>query len=375
MFSDKKNLTPEELRRQVEEQKENLRENRNIFLKTGVFVLAAVTAIIILTIAWFVYNNSVKGTDERVSAKYAGVEIGSKGTKGVHDDWLQEVNTKITYDLPGEAEDWKHDTSKGASINWLLNDTSNMGNYDAGKAMDETGSEKRTDYAIEPGSKGVLDFYIKTDSDGAYSMDFSLDITPYKVTTEEDYKYKEVTNSTANTLLRGHILYYLKTESITDGVETAEYTWIEDGKFHIDIPNAEKGKEYNYSIYWVWPLSLAPVLLNDGDDLLNGNRIEFLDIDSTGSIRETIISDMQEHPQKYFYSSLTGKALDGTYEEVAAISDIHKNSGTNGTYNRQLFVDLSSYYNQADMKISDTISFIQVSLRYLGTTEVSDDKE
>lgn len=377
MFSDKNNLTSEELSRQAEEQKENLRASRNIFLKTGVFVLAAVTVIIVLTIAWFVQNNSVRETDGDISAKYDGVEIGSKGKRGVHDDWLRKVNKNIKYDLPGEDENWKHDTSKGADINWLLNDTSNMGNYDADKLMGETGSEKRTDYAIEPGSKGVMDFYIRTDSDGAYSMDFSLDITPYKVksglTTEEDYKL--VTDSMVKTLLRGHILYYLKTEKTTDGVETAEYTWIEDGKFHIDIPDAEKGKEYNYSIYWVWPLSLGPVLLNKGDDFLNDHDIEFSDIDSTGQTRETIISDMQQQPQKYFYSSLTGKALDGTYEEVAAISEIHKNSGMNGTYNRQLFVDLSSYYNQADMKISDTISFIQVSLRYLGKAEESDDKE
>ena len=61
--------------------------------------------------------------------------------------------------------------------------------------------------------------------------------------------------------------------------------------------------------------------------------------------------------------------LDTNYDEVKKISKIHENSGKkDGIYDKQLFVDLSSYYNQADMKIGAGISFVTATLRYMGTT-------
>lgn len=109
--------------------------------------------------------------------------------------------------------------------------------------------------------------------------------------------------------------------------------------------------------------------MNNGDEFLNESDVEFDDKDSTGKLRNTIVTDMTEHPEKYFFSSLTGKPLNTNYVEVKEISKIHENSGkADGTYDKQLFVDLSSYYNQADMKIGARISFVTATLRYLGTT-------
>ena len=146
-----------------------------------------------------------------------------------------------------------------------------------------------------------------------------------------------------------------------------------NGTFRITIPKAEKDKEYNYSIYWVWPLNLSTILLNKNDEFLNESKIEFDDKDPTGALRNQIVTDMTEHPEKYFFSSLTGSSLDTNYEEVKAIEGIHKNSGANSTYDKQLFVDLSSYYNQADMKIGESISFITATLEYLGKTEAKNE--
>ena len=128
--------------------------------------------------------------------------------------------------------------------------------------------------------------------------------------------------------------------------------------------------KYNYSIYWVWPSNLSTVLLNQGDPLLNNASIEFDDKDSTGTLRNAVVEDMQMNPDKYFYSSLTGQGLNLSYDEVKEIPNIHENSGSNNVYNTQLFVDLSSYYNQADMKIGERTSFIEATLEYLGKSEV-----
>ena len=173
-------------------------------------------------------------------------------------------------------------------------------------------------------------------------------------------------------LLSGHILYFLE-EKQSDG--KINYTWIKDGKFNIEIQGAKKDTKYNYSIYWVWPLNLSTILLNNGDSFLNGNTVEFDDKDSTGILRNKIVTDMAEYPNKYFFSSLTGHPLDTAYAEVQEILKIHETSGKNedNTYDKQLFVDLSSYYNQADMKIGSGISFVTATLKYLGTSETTNE--
>ena len=351
-------LSPEELEKEIE-------NNKRKVARSIIFIAAAAIAFIAICIAWFVSNNRVSGTSGTVSAKYSGIEIGSEGKAGVHDDLLKTIKDGITSYFPEKKEE--HDTSQGGSINWMLSENSNMNNYTDGKSFEETGAAYRKEYAMEPGTKGQLDFFIKTYEAGDLSLDFSLDISPFHIETD-DTSVSAENNTVEAGLLSGHILYFLG-EKQSDG-NTIKYTWIKDGKFQIKISNAEKGKKYNYSIYWVWPLNLSTILLNNGDSfLLNGNTVEFDDKDPTGTLRDIIVKDMTEHPEKYFFSSLTGKPLNTNYDEVQKISKIHENSGkADGTYDKQLFVDLSSYYNQADMKIGAGISFVTATLRYVGTT-------
>ena len=346
----------------LEELGEKIKKDKKKVVQNTVFIIAAAFALIALCIAWFVSNNRVNGTSGTVSAKYSGIEIGSEGQAGVHDDLLQGIKNGITSYFPKEKKEY--DTSQYGSINWMLSENSNMNNYKNGGSFEETtGAEYRKEYAMEPGTKGKLDFFIKTYEAGDLSLNFSLDISPFHIETD---KPVTVGNDTVEAgLLSGHILYFLR-EKQSDG--KIAYTWIKDGKFKIEIQNAEKAKKYDYSIYWVWPLNLSTILLNKGDSFLNENTVEFDDKDSTGTLRNTIITDMTKCPEKYFFSSLTGKPLDTNYDEVQAISNIHENSGKNDDkYDKQLFVDLSSYYNQADMKIGEGISFVTATLRYLGT--------
>nr|WP_295270492.1 hypothetical protein [uncultured Blautia sp.] len=348
----------------LEELGEKIKKDKKKVVQNTVFIIAAAFALIALCIAWFVSNNRVNGTSGTVSAKYSGIEIGSKGKAGVHDDLLKTIKDGITRYFPKEKEE--HDTSQGGSINWMLSENSNMNNYKNGGSFEETtGAEYRKEYAMEPGTKGKLDFFIKTYEAGDLSLDFSLDISPFHI--GPDNNPVTVENSPVETgLLSGHILYFLG-EKQPDG--KMAYTWIKDGKFKIEIQNAVKDKKYDYSIYWVWPLNLSTILLNKGDSFLNENTVEFDDKDSTGKLRNTIVTDMKEYPNKYFFSSLTGQPLDTDYAEVKEISNIHEKSGKNNDeYDKQLFVDLSSYYNQADMKIGAGISFVTATLRYLGTT-------
>ena len=352
----------------LEELGEKIKKDKKKVVQNTVFIMAAAFVLIALCIAWFVSNNRVNGILGRISAKKSGIEIGSTGSQGVHDDILQKVERALTYHLPDKGSDHQHDTSQGESINWLLNSDSNMNNYNEGKSFTDTGAKFRKDYAMEPGTKGKLDFFIKPYEEGDLSLEFSLDIVPYVMDGDTPQVVDNKT-STAPQFLSGHIVYFL---GETQNDDTVTYTWIKDGRFQITIPKAEKDKEYNYSIYWVWPLNLSTILLNENDEFLNGSTIEFDDKDATGALRDQIVTDMTIHPEKYFFSSLTGKPLDTNYEEVKAIERIHS-SGANSTYDKQLFVDLSSYYNQADMKIGENISFITATLEYLGKTEAKNE--
>lgn len=355
-------LPPEELAKEIEKNKRKVA--RNI-----VFIMAAIVAFIAICIAWFVSNNRVNGILGGISAKKSGIEIGSKGRGGVHDDLLKDIVKGINYESPESGKTGEHDTSKGGSINWLLSDSSNMKNYDGGKTFKDTRKEFRKDYAMEPGTKGKLDFFIKSYEGGNLSLDFTLDIAPYTMNGENEQAVEKT--SVAIPLLSGHILYFLGEEQSDEKIK---YTWIKDGTFKIEIKDAEADTEYNYSIYWVWPLNLSTILLNKEDELLNGNAVEFDDKDPTGTLRNEIIADMQINPGRYFFSSLTGKPFDKEkkYEEIEEIPNIHKNSGkSDAAYNKQLFVDLSSYYNQADMKIGSEISFIRATLEYTGPSEAT----
>ena len=353
-------LPPEELAKEIEKNKRKVA--RNI-----VFIMAAIVAFIAICIAWFVSNNRVNGILGGISAKKSGIEIGSKGSGGVHDDLLKKIVNVITYHLPESGEKEEHDTSKGGSINWLLSDSSNMENYNGGKTFNETEGKLRKDYAMEPGTKGKLDFFIKSYEGGDLSLDFTLNIAPYTMDEKTAQPKAVAKELAAAQLLSGHILYFLGEKS----GETIKYTWINDGKFRIEIKNAVADTEYDYSIYWVWPLNLSTILLNENDEFLNGNKVEFDDKDP--ALREDIIADMQTNPGRYFFSSLTGAPLGEDCAEIKEIPNIHANSGkTNGdTYDKQLFVDLSSYYNQADMKIGSAISFIRATLEYTGPSETT----
>ena len=355
-------LPPEGLAKEIEKNKRKVA--RNI-----VFIMAAMVAFIVICIAWFVSNNRVNGVLGGISAKKSGIEIGSKGRGGVHDDLLKKIAKGIKYHLPESGDEGKHDTSQGGSINWLLSEDSNMKNYDKnyddGNAFKEIEGKFRKDYAMEPGTKGKLDFFIKSYEGGNLSLNFTLDIAPYTMNGENEQAVEKT--SAAIPLLSGHILYFLGEEQSDEKIK---YTWIKDGTFKIEIKNAQADTEYDYSIYWVWPLNLSTILLNEKDEFLNGNKVEFDDKDP--ALRSQIVTDMAKYPGKYFFSSLTGGLLDTTYAEVEKIPNIHENSGkSDATYDKQLFVDLSSYYNQADMKIGSEISFIRATLEYTGPSETT----
>ena len=176
-------LSPGELKKEIEKNKRKM--TRNI-----VFIMAAVVALIVICIAWFVSNTRVSGRLGSISADMRSVELRTYGGAGIHDDLLKKVmgSEKTTgsksfwYELADTVKKYFETSSDKYAINWLLSDTSNVGNYsteqtDWGKYWENPpqGAE-RQDEAIEPGSSGDLTFYVVPKYDGEVDLNMNLSL-------------------------------------------------------------------------------------------------------------------------------------------------------------------------------------------------------
>jgi hypothetical protein len=456
--------TAEEYLAKAEALKQEYKSQWKTFLKCGIFTLAAVFVLILLTVAWYTNNATTDVKSGGVSADNVSFQLKSYGSKsGVFDDDILSnsklsnlfnsitvwAKSMISGDDDSNGNYFYSTSDSSSSISWLVSPESNLGNYSSSaptfvsestNQSTESGNESsdnskidttvtstdRKDYAIEPGSNGELTFYIIPSKSGTQTFNLNLNIIPYYATVDE--KTGEITSAKevgassdststpyevyARNFISGHILFFLENEdesvnttskddnssdeisndtddslestivvasdSESDASEEAsgeqssnnaassklnKLTWIKDGDFSIKIENAEAGKEYKYTIYWSWTQVFAELVLTTGDKYLNSNKVTLPE-----DIRALIVEDLVTNPEKYFYNSLTKKPLDNSSDLVSGlkgIKDIYDNSPVttgDNAYSVQNFVDLSSFYNQADQIIGSNVHFIVAEL-------------
>lgn len=349
----------------------------NFPLLTFMAIFAAAAA----SVAWYANASEVGGSGITVQTQHGeGFELRSYGTKGIYDeDLLTRFFHTIT--LGKDTDDITRYTTAtdNSSINWLMSDTSNIGNYSEDEVDFESKNSngtytERKNYAIEPGSSGELTFYIVPNTSGTQTFKLSFNMVPYKATVDETtnkitssvevgVEGDDTMNIYARQFITGHIMFLLK-EGEGD---TAKYTWLKDDAFSVTIENAVAKQEYKYTIAWQWPQVFSQIVLKDTDVYLNGRHPIFTD-----EIRNQIIKDFIDRPQYYFYNSLTkspllkGNTLITGTGELDGIEAIHQKSpkvgGTDG-YDAQVFIDLSSFFNQADQIIGNSISYIVLQLQ------------
>jgi hypothetical protein len=357
--------TAEEYREKAAAYQQEYKNQWKTFLRCGVLMTAASIVMFVVSMAWFANNSRVGANGISLSADNGNFALRSYGQNGIYDEDILAQFFEII--KLGMGDSSSHTTTGlSQSISWLVSGDSNLGNYSQDD-VDFTQSDRK-DFAIEPGSEGRLTFYIVPGGSGTQTFDLQLAITPYAAVVDEETKkiltVTEVggtddsdTNQYARQFLAGHVLFFLEKET-TD--EAEQYCWIKDETFSVTIEDAEAGEEYGYTLYWKWPQVFSEVILNAGDAYLNG-RTPIL----TKALREEILADMTDYPQKYFYNSLKRAPLSAKDSLVKEISEIHEKSpvsGGTGGYYAQNFVDLSSFYNQADQIIGSQISFIMVGL-------------
>lgn len=373
--------TPSPLRRaDVFSEIEKLKKEKSRTIgRMIVIALAAAAVIVALTIAWFASNTKVKGTGMAVSAGMESVaELRSKGGSGIHDDLLKQLMKQEDHESWYSVVKNVLETSpEKYTVNWLLSGESNIGNYSTGQTDWEdywkNPNNHRQDQAIEPGSSGTLTFYVVPKKAGDIKLDMQLSLIPYKYDTAVEGNFTEADNYTKD-LVSGHILLFLeeKDSPATDGSKAnTTLHWLKDGSFSLSITGAKKDQEYPYTLYWCWPQTFAETMLKEGDSFLTMNsRNPLLSGFKNGEeVRREIACgenntySMVNMPGKYFYSNLTKSPLSGEQKELGVISEKYDQSSADMEEDQKnAFIDLSSYYNQADQYIGGHANCLRVKL-------------
>lgn len=373
MSQDKRTIKSNEANENLEALK---KEKRKTIYHIIIIAIVALIVIIALCIAWFVSNTRVKGTGTTVSADMKSVELKTYGSAGIHDDLLKKIMAQEN----STGNSWYQKLTKAFletspdkySVNWLLSDESKVGNY-SNKQSDweeywKDSNHKREDQAIEPGSSGRLQFSVVPKTAGNITLNMQLSLIPYKY---QDNKLEEA-DETTKTFTSGHILFFLEeSKSSNAGNESAtKLEWISNGSFTLNIPDAQKDKEYSYTLYWCWPQNFAEITLaeknelNEENEFLNGRKPILSTYENGVDVRKAIAYEdtqsMVNHPQRYFYSNLTQLPLPIGQPELSEIPNMQTNFSDKET--KDAFVALSSYYNQADQYIGSNANCLRVKL-------------
>lgn len=363
-----------------------LKHEWSIFGKTGIIILAALFAIIIACIAWFVSNREVSGTGMSVQSadgSFLLVTLGGETKDNVLMNVHQAIagsNSELTYETPAiigaGSEKGTVTGNSSPQINWALESTANGSNF--GNAGSNEG--------LAPGSSGSLIFYVVPQDNTELNLTFQLTLEGYCETMDTDEDTINVTSSSQiepvdegiNKLISGHILFFRKKEN---GLYSE---WINGRTFSWSIPiSAESGETvetktidgkiaYKVTLYWVWPGVFGQNLFPPG----NSGRYS-TEFDNT--VREQLKWDMmgltsaewadEEKPgipsDKYFAVPEGGSSAtesEGFPDMNTVITKNTLDSFCSGTYNPLIYNNACVFYNAADQKIGNNADYLFLRL-------------
>ena len=264
----KEELTPEEYGQKARKEMQDLKNQWKIFFKTGFIMLAALIAIIVACIAWFVSNNKVDSTGMNIRAAGSEFDLAAsiknaESTNGIYDNLLSVPNGE-------KNKEYSVTSGNHTAISWAITDNSNLRN------------ETDKSLGIEPGSSGSITFYIIPHKNGALNVSLTLSLTGYTLkNTGTELTSESLTDikADAQQLLEGHILLFAgydeKKNSYKGWISQDGDPWsmsLNDndnsslsqkgnGELIWSIKDAEAEKAYPVTVYWIWPELLESYLL------------------------------------------------------------------------------------------------------------------
>ena len=371
----KEELTPEEYRQKARKEMQDLKNQWKIFFKTGFIMLAALIAIIVACIAWFVSNNEVDSTGMNIRAAGSEFDLAAsiknaESTNGIYDNLLS---------VPNGEKNKEYSVTSGShtAISWAITDDSNLRN------------EKDKSLGIEPGSSGSITFYIIPHKNGALNVSLTLSLTGYTLknnVTELKPEFLTEIKEDAQQLLEGHILlfagYDKKKNSYKGWISQDGDSWSmsldnsslsqkENGELIWSIKDAEAEKAYPVTVYWIWPELLESYLLKK--ESYTGTRPLLFpaekDKSTSASNPEALPSELFEkmcevpaenpntpvNSNRYFRWE-TKEAFTNTVKRGETLNLIRNR------YNSALYGNVAAYYDLADQYIGSKVQYVKLTL-------------
>jgi hypothetical protein len=347
-----------------------LQERKKIIYNLLLVGTASVVVLIgILTMAWFTINKNVNGSSARITIDDLPFELKVQGYYGYSDDWLSSeyyriANTYSAAPQPTADPAQTLSTSGHGSIQWLMTQNYNAKNY-------VTSSTKDEDIGIRPGSSGELKFWVASKGSASVDISFKLHLTPYVVeyekengeykldangkliedriiSVEEDDDYDAIVD-----YLKSHVMFFKKCENgkysglITLDQEfslvynSTEQRYVDELTFE-----TENGiyQDAPFSIYWVWPETLAEAVLPQS---MQKNGAQAISPDNNTEVLDKLVSS-------------PGKFLKGF-----TANDVESQSITQNIIYRY-YKKLGVEYNEADQEIGDNIGYLLLELSASG---------
>lgn len=368
----KEELTPEEYRQKARKEMQDLKNQWKIFFKTGFIMLAALIAIIVASIAWFVSNNKVDSTGMNIRAGGSEFDLAASGNaNGFYDKLLS---------VPNGENNNEYSVTSGShtAISWAITDDSNLRN------------EKDKSLGIEPGSSGNITFYIIPHKNGALNVSLTLSLTGYTLKNNAtDLKPEFLTDikADAQQLLEGHILLFAGYDEqknsykgwiSQDGdpwsmsLDNSSLSQKENGELIWSIKDAEAEKAYPVTVYWIWPELLESYLLKK--ESYTGTRPLLFPEETDESTSD---SNLEALPSKLFAKMC--EVPDGSsdtsvnsnryfrWESKETFINTVKKDGTTlyqirNKYNSALYGNVAVYYDLADQYIGSNVQYVKLTL-------------
>lgn len=287
---------------------DSTKNRRKALSKAIILLLLAFLVFIFATIAWFAMSksNTAGGMGVKVASKnYLLTSTGADSATGSYFDPYHEI-------ILGE----------GASTDcvWKLTNDSNMGNFSQ-------------DPGIEPGSHGTLQLYVTPYVD-SLDLRFSFELIGYNSATEgsgadEHTVMNEVTSSTLNGYLNGHILLFASYDSV-DGYSGLIETESDMKRIVSKAFTNQKDQQQTVTFYWVWPYSLSELI-----DYQNQSSLKY-DYDEMGDY-------ICDNPH-FFLKGYSG-------DSIASVDTIKNDYVTYGTM-----------YDSADNDLGSAVGFVLLRL-------------
>ncbi|MGN1196193.1 MAG: hypothetical protein ACI4TA_01160 [Acetatifactor sp.] len=280
--------TAEKYRKRAVEHQAAAKSMRNTFLKTGIFAAAALIAIVMLSVAWFVTNTNVRNANIHISANnnrtfYLATRL--TDAQGVYDNntagdssLSQALNKfqRIDRDVNAGNDDISFQGLPQFSVGTTVVTGSDDNEYIVGDAdgislmVNSTSNVNNTaaEEYVGPGSTGEITFYIIPNVEGRNQVRITVSLAAYKLTASRDSTDNKVTaraelidGSDANFILRnllcGHMLLFKGKDDNGDYVNQIIPRLGEDGtilfSFEEKGDNWTKNQPVEITIYWIWP--------------------------------------------------------------------------------------------------------------------------